>query len=122
MSSPEETTAADTKSPAKPRGSTRQSRPPEAPTLQRYLNRELTWLEFNARVLDQATDDHHPLLERVKFLAISGSTLDEYFMKRLGGLKQQVAAEVEAARDRAVHPEPDVQGHSIAQQARRRPG
>src|ERR671932_2855402 len=59
-----------------------------------YLNRELTWLAFNRRVLAEAEDDRNPLLERVKFLAITGSNLDEFFMKRIGGLKQQVAAHV----------------------------
>ncbi len=57
-----------------------------------YLNRELTWLGFNQRVLAEATDERVPLLERVKFLAIVASNLDEFFMKRIGGLKQQVAA------------------------------
>jgi polyphosphate kinase len=57
-----------------------------------YLNRELTWLEFNNRVLYMATDDATPLLERIKFLAIISSNLDEFFMKRIGGLKQQIAA------------------------------
>ncbi|MHB8763521.1 MAG: polyphosphate kinase 1 [Deferrisomatales bacterium] len=61
-----------------------------------YLNRELTWLAFNARVLCEAEDERTPLLERVKFLAITGSNLDEFFMKRVGGLKQQVAAGVVA--------------------------
>ena len=60
-----------------------------------YLNRELTWLEFNRRVLHEAQDSHNPLLERLKFLAITGSNLDEFFMKRIGGLKQQVAAGVQ---------------------------
>ena len=59
-----------------------------------YINRELGWLEFNHRVLDLALDDNKPLLERVKFLAIAGSNMDEFFMKRIGGLKQQVAAGV----------------------------
>ncbi|MDH3845492.1 MAG: RNA degradosome polyphosphate kinase, partial [Myxococcales bacterium] len=59
-----------------------------------YLNRELTWLEFVKRVLHEARDTRTPLLERVKFLAITGSILDEFFMKRVGGLKQQVAAGV----------------------------
>lgn len=60
-----------------------------------YLNRELSWLAFNARVLGQARDPAVPLLERVKFLAITGSNFDEFFMKRIGGLKQQVAAGVQ---------------------------
>jgi polyphosphate kinase len=57
-----------------------------------YLNRELTWLGFNYRVLHEAADERTPLLERVKFLAIVGSNLDEFVMKRIGGLKQQAAA------------------------------
>ena len=57
-----------------------------------YLNRELTWLEFNRRVLAEADDDRTPLLERVKFLAIVSANLDEFFMKRIGGLKQQLGA------------------------------
>ena len=60
-----------------------------------YLNRELTWLEFNRRVLNEAEDGRTPLLERVKFLAIVSSNLDEFFMKRIGGLKQQVGAGVQ---------------------------
>ena len=59
-----------------------------------YLNREITWLRFNRRVLHEADDPRNPLLDRVKFLAIVDSTLDEFFMKRIGGLKQQVFAGV----------------------------
>ncbi len=59
-----------------------------------FLNRELTWLQFNRRVLAEAQDERVPLLERVKFLAITASNLDEFFMKRIGGLKQQVVAGV----------------------------
>ncbi|MCL2790992.1 MAG: polyphosphate kinase 1 [Desulfobulbus sp.] len=55
-----------------------------------YLNRELTWLEFNRRVFHESGDERNPLLERLFFLAIIGSNLDEFFMKRIGGLKHQV--------------------------------
>ncbi len=65
---------------------------PDAPEW--YLNRELTWLAFNRRVLHEAQDERTPLLERVKFLAIVSSNLDEFFMKRIGGLKQQIGARV----------------------------
>jgi len=59
-----------------------------------YLNRELTWLQFNKRVLHEAWDERNPLLERVFFLAVVGSNIDEFFMKRIGGLKHQVGAGV----------------------------
>jgi len=59
-----------------------------------YLNRELSWLEFNRRVLEEALDESVPLLERLKFLAIFSSNLDEFFMVRVGGVQQKVQANI----------------------------
>jgi polyphosphate kinase len=66
--------------------------PPSLKSPELYLNRELTWLAFNRRVFHEVLEARNPPLERVKFLAIVASNLDEFFMKRIGGLKQQVGA------------------------------
>jgi polyphosphate kinase len=68
--------------------------PPDLHDPSLYVNRELSWLAFNERVLDQARDARWPLLERLKFLAIHGSNLDEFFMIRVSGLHEQLDANV----------------------------
>ena len=70
----------------------------------RFLNRELEWLAFNERVLQQAGDPEVPLLERVRFLSIFSSNLDEFFMKRVGGLRRQIEAGVRVVAEEDVGP------------------
>src|SRR6266481_743017 len=65
-----------------------------APDAAHFINRELSWLEFNQRVLEEALDGRNPLLERVKFFCIASSNLDEFFEVRVAGIKQQMESEV----------------------------
>src|ERR1700681_4373239 len=79
-----------------------------------YINRELSCLEFNRRVLEEARDSTVPLMERLKFLAIYSSNLDEFFMVRVGGLQQKVQAGITRSFGADKMP-PEVQMERIAQ-------